>query len=589
VQPVDYTTLAAVVADLQQALIPARLEQVYQRDRTTLCLALRGLSGRRWLGVSWHRQAAGIALVEPPPKQPDTFTFSQQIWHQLGGLALVEVVMVVPWERLVALRFAKRPGDPIVGQIYVEVMGQYSNVILVNQEDLIVSAAHQVNERQSRLRTIQTGASYEYPPAIIADTPSLGENFASWHQKITLIPGDLAKTLLSLYRGLSSVLVRSLITAAAIAPGMTTDQLTETQWQQLFVVWRRWLEALDRQDFQPHWLDDGGYGVVDFGAVPKPTLAMQSLLQEYYGDRLAAQANQELRHQLSQRLQGLLQRLYRKRQDFDDRLVAATQVDAVRQQADLLMAHLHCWQPGMTQIELLDFESQEPVTIGLSPDRNAVQNAQLLYKRHQKLKRSRGAIDPLRSSVQAEIDYLEQVQTAIAQLDGTLPAVDRITLEEIRDELVGAGYLAATAYQRPSATADSAAQPHRFVSPSGHEILIGRNNRQNDQLTFRTATPYDLWFHTQQIPGSHLLLRLAAGSQPSDADLQLAADLATYFSQARESELAPIVYTQPKHLYRPKGAKLGMVIYQQETVLWGKPQRAKAWIEAQVALSAADA
>jgi predicted ribosome quality control (RQC) complex YloA/Tae2 family protein len=581
VQPVDFTTLLAMVADLQPVLVPARLEQVYQRDRTTICLALRGLSGRRWLGLSWHRQAAGIALLEPPPKQPDTFTFSQQIWHQLGGLALVEIAMVLPWERLVALRFAKRPGDPIVGQIYLEVMGQYSNVILVNQEGLIVSAAHQVNERQSRLRTIQTGANYEPPPALIADTPSLSEDFTSWQAKVSLIPGDLAKNLLSLYRGLSSALVRSLMLAAGIAPRTTTEQLTETQWRALFRVWQRWLTALAHQDFQPHWLDDGGYGLVNLGAEPKPTIALQLLLQQYYGDRLTAQTNQELRHQLTQRLQGLLQRLQRKRQDFDERLVAATQVDAIKQQADLLMAHLHCWEPGMTQIVLLDFESQEPVTIPLSPDRNAVQNAQVFYKKHQKLKRSRGAIDPLRAAVQAEIDYLEQVQTAIAQLDGREPATDRITLEEIREELVGAGYVQASAYQRPTANADSAAQPHRFRSPSGDEILIGRNNRQNDQLTFRTATDYDLWFHTQQIPGSHLLLRLAAGSKPSDADLQLAADLAAYFSQARESESAPIVYTQRKHLHRPKGAKLGMVIYQQETVIWGKPQRAKAWIEAQ--------
>ena len=109
--------------------------------------------------------------------------------------------------------------------------------------------------------------------------------------------------------------------------------------------------------------------------------------------------------------------------------------------------------------------------------------------------------------------------------------------------------------------------------------MVGRNNRQNDQLTFRTATPYDLWFHTQQIPGSHVLLRLSAGDVPSAEDLQFTADLAAYFSQARDSQQAPIVYTQPKHVYKPKGAKLGMVLYKHEQILWGQPQRGLAVVQ----------
>jgi predicted ribosome quality control (RQC) complex YloA/Tae2 family protein len=120
--------------------------------------------------------------------------------------------------------------------------------------------------------------------------------------------------------------------------------------------------------------------------------------------------------------------------------------------------------------------------------------------------------------------------------------------------------------------ADLSSQPRRYQSPSGYEILIGRNNRQNDFLTFRMAGDYDLWFHTQEIPGSHALLRLPAGSVPEEADLRAVADLAAYYSQARQSEQVPVVYTQPKHVYKPKGAKPGMAIYKQETVIWGRPQ-----------------
>jgi predicted ribosome quality control (RQC) complex YloA/Tae2 family protein len=582
VQPVDFTTLTAICAALQPILLPARLEQVYQRDRWTVCLALRTLTGRRWLSLSWHRQAARIGIEDAPPKAPDTFTFSQQLWHQLGGLALVEIVMISHWERVVALRFAQRPGDPIVGQIYVEIMGQYSNAVLVNQAGLIVTAAHQVSERQSRLRTIQTGASYELPPTPIADTPSLNETFENWQEKIRLIPGKLAKNLTSLYRGLSSVLVRSMLDASAIAIDATTETIDDVQWRKLFAIWQVWLQTLEHKTFHPT-VTATGYRVIDWDAPAAATPHahdLQRILAHYYGARLAEQRFSELQHQLQQRLQYWLKRLHSKREGFATRLDDAAQMAQVKQQADLLMAHLQQWRPGMTQIELLDFESQEPMTIGLSPEKNAVQNAQSLYKKHQKLKRSRGAILPLLQEVQTEIDYLAQVETAIVQLPGDDPAADLIALEAIRDELIGTHYLPPAPHQRATKGPEVAAgQPHRFVSPNGHAILVGRNNRQNDQLTFRTATDYDLWFHTQQIPGSHVLLRVAPGSSPSDADLQLAADLASYFSQARDSEQAPIVYTQPKHLHKPKGAKPGMVIYDHETVLWGKPRRGKAWIE----------
>jgi predicted ribosome quality control (RQC) complex YloA/Tae2 family protein len=585
VQPVDFTTLTAIVAEIQPILLPARLEQVYQRDRWTVCLALRTLEGRRWLSLSWHRQAARIGIEDAPPKTPDTFTFSQQLWHQLGGLALVELVMVSHWDRVVDLRFAKRPGDPIEGHIYVEIMGQYSNAVLVNQAGLIVTAAYQVSERQSRLRTIQTGASYELPPTLISDTPSLNESLGNWQEKIRLIPGKLSKNLTSIYRGLSSALVAGMLASCQIDPAATTDDLSELEWQRLFQAWQWWLKALATQTFSPT-VTATGYSVINWTATPPTPAKLQPIVQQYYADRLAEQVFQQLQHQLQQRLQYWLKRLKAKRQGFQSRLDDADQMAQVRRQADLLMAHLHQWQPGMAQIALPDFESQELVTIGLSPEKNAVQNAQALYKKHQKLKRSRGAIAPLLDEVQMEIDYLEQVETAIVQLGGDSPAADLIALEEIRDELIQAKYLAAPVHHRGSGssagrsqgTADSAGQPHRFVSPSGHEVLVGRNNRQNDQLTFRTATDYDLWFHTQQIPGSHVLLRVAPGSTASDADLQFAADLASYFSQARDSDQAPIVYTQPKHLYKPKGAKLGMVIYKHETILWGQPQRGKAWV-----------
>jgi predicted ribosome quality control (RQC) complex YloA/Tae2 family protein len=608
----------AACHELRQTILPARLEQVYQPDRFTVCLALRTMAGRQWLTLSWHPQAARICLDGAPPKVPDPFNFSQQLWHQLGSLALVEIANISTWERVVDLRFAQRPGDPILWHLYVEIMGQYSNVVLVNQENQIVTAAYQVGERQSRLRSLQTSTPYERPPTLVSDTPSVDETFASWWQKITLIPGKLSKNITSVYRGLSTALVQTMLQQSNMPLDLSSDRLTPAQGEQIFAKWQIWLNALQTETFHPAWTTTG-YTVMGWAhnaasttipaktipaktipaktipaetipaetipakTIPAETIpvaSVQVLLQRYYADRLAQQRFQQLHQQLQQRLHTLLEKLNHKRQGFRDRLTDADHADQPRQQADLLMAYLHLWQPGMSAITLPDFATNEPVQIPLSPDKNAVQNAQALYKRHQKWQRSRRAIEPLLNAVQAEIDYLESIVTTLSQLrhDQSAPteaAAALTALEETRDELIQAGYAQADASHRRSPAADSSTQPRRFISPSGYEILVGRNNRQNDQLSFRTASDYDLWFHSQQIPGSHVLLRLAAGVTPDPVDLQFTANLAAYYSQARDSDQAPIVYTQPKHLAKPKGAKPGMVIYKQETVLWGDPQIGK--------------
>jgi predicted ribosome quality control (RQC) complex YloA/Tae2 family protein len=569
-QPVDFTTLMAACAELQTDWLPARLEQVYQRDRYTIALALRTLDQRAWLTLSWHPQAARICIGDPPPRVPDTFTFSQQLQHQLKGLALVTIEAIAPWERVLDLQFARRPGEEALWHLYVEIMGKYSNVILTNQENLIVTAAHQVSSQQSSVRPIQTGQPYEVPPVLTDPAPNLSEPQSRWRERISLVSGTLKRNILKSYRGLSSTLIASMAQAAELNPDQATDSLSDRDWQQLFDCWQTWLRALEQQQFQPGWLTQG-YTVMGWGAV-ESVKSMQDLLNRYYTDQLNQQEFSQLRHQISQKLSNILKKLNVKAQDFQTRLQQSDQADDYREQADLLMAHLHEWRPGMKAIALPDFTTGQPVTIPLNPEKNAVQNAQALYKRHQKLKRSRAALMPLLEEVQAEIAYLEQVEVTISQPEQYQTPDDLLSLAEIRDELIQQKYLEARDRRSP---APQNTDFRRQQTPSGHEVLIGRNNRQNDQLTFRLAGDYDLWFHAQEIPGSHVLLRLQAGEVPDEADLQFTADLTAYYSRARQSEQVPVIYTEPKHVYKPKGAKPGIAIYKNERVLWGQPQRVK--------------
>ncbi|NJN08131.1 MAG: fibronectin-binding domain-containing protein [Richelia sp. RM2_1_2] len=571
-QTFDFTTLSAVCSDIRANWLPSRLEQVYQRDRYTIAIALRTLKKRGWLEVSWHPQAARIHIGSPPPRTPDTFTFSQQLVHQLGGLALVTIETIAPWERAVDLQFARRPGEQALYHLYVEIMGKYSNVILTDAKNIIITAGRQVSEQKSSVRPILTGDVYEKPPKLTTAIPSLDESLENWQERVSLIPGAIKRQLPKIYRGVSPALVESMLLAANLSTESTTDNLTSEEWQLLFKQWQEWLKALQFEQFQPGWTSTG-YTVLGWGTVEKAQ-NIQELLNRYYTDWLNQQIFSQLRHQLVQKLSNILEKLRSKAQTFEKRLQQSEKADEYRTKADLLMAYLQEWKPGMEEITLADFETNQPVKIQLQPDKNAVQNAQNLYKQHQKLKRARIAVEPLLAEVNAEIEYLEQVESAIAQIDNYQMDEDLQALEEIREELITQKYLEDSEYRRRSSN-EATTSFYRHQTPSGFEVLIGRNNRQNDQLTFRVAGDYDLWFHAQEIPGSHVLLRLEPGAIPEDHDLQFTANLAAHYSRARQSEQVPVIYTPTKNVYKPKGAKPGIAIYKQETILWGKPQSVK--------------
>ncbi|MEL4894417.1 Rqc2 family fibronectin-binding protein [Crocosphaera sp. Alani8] len=574
-QSVDVTTLTAICHDLQSHWIPARVEQVYQRDTYTISMALRTLKKRSWLTVCWHPQAARLCIGDPPPRIPDTFTFSDQLRHQLNGFALTALEMISPWERVVNLQFAKRPGDAPVWHLFVEIMGKYSNVILTDSKRQIVTVAHQVNASQSTVRTVQTGQNYELPPTLTGTFPKLEEEQQRWQERVSLIPGAIKKQLLNSYRGLSPAVASSMIKEAGLKPQQSTENLMEKDWKRLYELWQMWLHSFESKKFISAYTEDG-YTVLGWGIVEKNN-NIQTLINDYYTKKINQEKFKQLKHQLQQKIKSYLKKLYSKANNFQQKMEQSSSADEYRQRGDLLMAHSHLWEPGMNSMTLKDFETEKPIKIPLNPEKNAIQNAQILYKKHQKLKRAKGAVQPLLEEVQQEINYLEQVEDSLQQIHHYHCLEDLQTLQEIKAELIQQNYFPSPPQQTQNFSDES--QPHQHKSPSGFEVWIGRNNRQNDRLTFRTAGDYDLWFHTQEIAGSHVLLRLEPGATPNDADLKCAADWAAYYSRARQSEQVPVVYTEPKYVYKPKGAKPGMVIYKREKVLWGKPDNISSYLK----------
>ncbi|MFQ3613712.1 MAG: NFACT RNA binding domain-containing protein, partial [Cyanobacteriota bacterium] len=549
------------------------------------------LKTRLCLLLCWHPQAARIHLCQPPAKGPDPFQFSQVLQRQLKGLALTELRLWDEWERVVDCRFAPRPGDPPRRHLYLEVMGKYSNAVLVDEAGIILASGHGVSERQSRVRPVQPGLVYEAPPALTDPIPTLSEPFSQWQERVALIPGPISQRLFRCYRGLSRHLAEAMCVESGIPPQTPSDQLTTPAWQALFQRWQDWLTRLEQSHFEPV-MTPTGYNVLGWtgqgdpaGKEPSAPKALQDkkqqkkadlhqLLETYYQAQLERESFGRERHRLLQKLSGLLKKLYQRRQQFEAMLFGSTQAENAKQAADLLMAHLHLWQPGMTHIELPDFATGQSIGIPLDPEKNAILNAQSYYRKHRKQKRAQEAVWPLLETVNQEILYLEQVESALQHLEPYRDAQDLSTLKEIEAELIQQHYLENPERISPKQTQSEPLTPHCFTSPSGFPIWVGRNNLQNDQLTFRLAQEQDWWFHAQEIPGSHVLLRLPPGAVAEPEDLQAAADLAAHFSRGRLSDQVPVVYTRPKQVFKPKGSPPGIVIYRQEQVLWGQPSRA---------------
>lgn len=544
VQPFDLTTLVAVYDDVASHWLPARVDNVVQTDLSTVHLSLRTLKARQWLTLSWHPQAARLHLCEQVALSREVFQF-QQLLLRLKGLALVAIQQPDPWERVLVLAFASRPGEVIQWRLYLEVMGKHSNLVLVDAANWIVGVGKGVSDRQSRVRPLQLGLTYALPPPLTQPIASRSEAYADWRSRVGADPNQLMRV----YRGVSRSLVQTWLQQ------VHWDD-SESSWLALFDAWQQWQERLQTRQFAPQRTPQG-YDLL-YG---DPAADLHSLLADYYSEYTARLLAQRDHHALSQTLTARLSKLQQRLNDFQVMLDQADQAETAKQAADLLMANLEDWEPGLSQITLQDFERNTPIAIALNPEKNAIANAQAYYKQHRKARRARQAVEPLWQAAQADYAYTEGVLAAIEQLDPE-QAGDREALSEIKQEVQPSS----TTTQTPTT-----ASYRSFSSPTGYEIWVGRNNRQNELLTFKLAQPSDWWFHAQEIPGSHVLLRLPPGAVAASEDLQAAADFAAHYSKGRHSEQVPVVYTRPKSVYKLKGAQPGMVVYKHETVIWGKP------------------
>ncbi|MFM7550645.1 MAG: NFACT family protein, partial [Cyanobacteriota bacterium] len=487
-------------------------------------------------------EAARLHHIDPPPRQGEGSTLAQQLQHGLRGLALVELRQV-GWERVVELGFARRPGDAVERWLVAELMGRHSNLLLLDGQRGVIALARQVKDSQSRLRPIGTGDAYTSPPPLGGEPPRLEEDQASWRRRLSLLPLPLGKALLGAYQGVSPALVGQLLQPAQRE--LPVQHLDEALWEQLWWGWRLWLEAVEQERFGWQRLDSG-YRCWN-GPPADPAAggwALNRALARYYDERLGERRQQDRRRQLQQALEEAIERERRQEQAQGQLLQATAGSEALQGRADALLSQR-------------------------APGKACIEEAQKLYRQARKLRRAVAAIQERLALHRQRLDALE---ASLTYLDH---AEDRPALEALAPDIESLlGRRRGGRGSRPAAER-GVPEPLQLQTPGGLTVQVGRNHRQNEWISLRQARRGDLWFHAQELPGSHVVLKSSA-APAADGDLQLAADLAAHFSRGRGNARVPVVMVPTDDLQRIPAASPGTVRHRGGDVLWGEPQRALA-------------
>ena len=565
--PLDALCLSGVVHELQNALSGAKIDKIYQPGRDEVVLALRAPAGNVKLLLSANPSHPRAHLTQISRENPDKPPmFCMLLRKHLSGARLLELVQP-PMERVVDLRLEALDelGDRVERRLVLEAMGRHSNLILLDGEGRIMDCLRRVDSDMSARRQVLPGLFYRLPPAQEKLDPSSLDR-AALESALAAAPEESQadKWLLDTFGGLSPLICRELAFRAGGATDARLHQMGEGGRSRLLDELEGLLRSVQENSFAPVMLEKEGHPsdftfqpISQYGpavsCVPFPSFS--ALLDRFYEQRENQERVRQRGQDLIRSVTNARDRAARKIGLQEQELAATRDRERLRQFGDIITSNLHAMEKGMSRLTAADFYDPEcpQIHIPLDPLLTPQQNAAKYYKEYNKAKTAESILTLQIEKGRRDLDYLNSVLEAIALAEGERD------LQEIRQELTDTGYL-----RRPSKARDRGkrvvSKPMEFRSSSGLRISVGKNNTQNDLLTTKQAFKSDLWFHTQKIHGSHVIL-WTEGGQPDLTSIQEAAQLAAWFSQGRESGKVAVDYTPVKYVKKPGGARPGMVVY----------------------------
>ena len=534
-----------MVEELRRELVNGRIQKINQPFEQELVLQIRSNRQSHRLLLSAHPVFGRIQLTQTTfenPAQPSTFIMVLRKYLQ--G-ALIESIEQVENDRIVEISVSNKNeiGDHIQATLIIEIMGKHSNILLVDKSShKILEVIKHVGFSQNSYRTLLPGSTYIAPPS----TESLNP-FTIKDEKLFEIlqtQETTTKNLQSLFQGLGRD------TANELENILVSDKLS---------TFRNFFN----QETKP-CLTETSFSPVPFAnQVGEPFDNLSDLLDTYYKDKAERDRVKQQASELIRRVENELQKNRHKLKKQEKELLATDNAEEFRQKGELLTTFLHQVPNDQDQVILDNYYTNQPITIVLDKALSPNQNAQRYFKRYQKLKESVKYLTDLIQETKATILYLESVETVLNQA-----GLEEIA--EIREELIQTGFIR----RRQREKIQKRKKPEQYLASDGKTIIyVGRNNLQNEELTFKMARKEELWFHAKDIPGSHVVI--SGNLDPSDEVKTDAAELAAYFSQGRLSNLVQVDMIEVKKLNKPTGGKPGFVTYTGQKTLRVTPDPEK--------------
>ena len=534
-----------MVEELQRELVNGRIQKINQPFEQELVLQIRSNRQSHRLLLSAHPVFGRIQLTQTTfenPAQPSTFIMVLRKYLQ--G-ALIESIEQVENDRIVEMTVSNKNeiGDHIQATLIIEIMGKHSNILLVDKSShKILEVIKHVGFSQNSYRTLLPGSTYIAPPSTVSLNP-----FTIKDEKLFEIlqtQETTAKNLQSLFQGLGRD------TANELESILVSEKLS---------TFRNFFN----QETKP-CLTETSFSPVPFAnQVGEPFANLSDLLDTYYKDKAERDRVKQQASELIRRVENELQKNRHKLKKQEKELLATDNAEEFRQKGELLTTFLHQVPNDQDQVILDNYYTNQPITIALDKALTPNQNAQRYFKRYQKLKEAVKYLTDLIEETKATILYLESVETVLNQA-----GLEEIA--EIREELIQTGFIR----RRQREKIQKRKKPEQYLASDGKTIIyVGRNNLQNEELTFKMARKEELWFHAKDIPGSHVVI--SGNLYPSDEVKTDAAELAAYFSQGRLSNLVQVDMIEVKKLNKPTGGKPGFVTYTGQKTLRVTPDPEK--------------
>ena len=547
----------AIVHELNSTLKTGRVARISQPYPAELIITIRAQRHNYALLLSANPTYPRVQITEVPftnPAVPTNFTMTMRKY--LDG-AILEGIDQVGNDRIIRLTFNTRDelGDSQRLVLVSEIMARHSNISLVNEKTgKIIDTIKHVGSDQNRVRLLLPGATFVMPPKQDKANPYLPNQLYSDLVRQYPDPQELAKQLQARYEGLGRD------TARDLADRLIASDHLPTTYQQF----------IHRFDQPEPVIIDGRKK--DFMAFPPLNAAadglqhfatLSALLDNYYQQKAQQDRSKELAGQVIKVIKNELKKDRRKVKKLNKELDDANKADQYRTRGEILTTYLGKLKPGMDSITLPNFyDDNKPLKISLSPELSPSRNAQKYFTKYDKLKASVAHVNEQLKLANAEIDYFENIQN---QIELASPA----DIQEIRLELQEEGYIKRK-HKGKKQRKVRASKPEQFHTSDGTTVLVGKNNLQNDRLSFKTANKNEIWLHVKDIPGSHVVIR---DTNPSDETILEAAQLAAYFSKGQDSDNVPVDYLPVKRLRKPNGAKPGFVTFTGQKTLRVTPKK----------------